>query len=85
MTEFGKTPVIDFDVFKTMGYSIVIYPVSTLRVAMGAISTFLGNLKEDGNVNKALDTMLTRNQLYDLCEYKPGEEWIFPSPKQKKD
>lgn len=34
MTEFGKTPIIPFEDFEKVGYSCVIYPVSTLRVAM---------------------------------------------------
>jgi len=34
MTEFGKTPIINFNDFEKVGYSCVIYPVSTLRVAM---------------------------------------------------
>ena len=37
MTEFGKTPLIKFSEFERIGYSCVIYPVSTLRVAMGAV------------------------------------------------
>ena len=37
MTEFGKTPIINFSEFERVGYSCVIYPVSTLRVAMGAV------------------------------------------------
>ena len=37
MTEFGKTPMINFKEFERIGYSCVIYPVSTLRVAMGAV------------------------------------------------
>ena len=37
MTEFGKTPLIKFSEFERVGYSCVIYPVSTLRVAMGAV------------------------------------------------
>lgn len=40
MTEFGKTPYIDIDTFKQYGYNCVIYPVSTLRVAMKAIDDF---------------------------------------------
>ncbi|CAI2377128.1 unnamed protein product [Moneuplotes crassus] len=84
MTEFGKTPIIDFDDFSKVGYDIVIYPVSTLRIAMKAVEDFLSQLKQDGNVNAGLDNMLTRDKLYDLCNYKPGEEWIYPNPTKKK-
>jgi len=83
MTEFGKTPIIDFKEFGEIGYDIVIYPVSTLRIAMKAVDTFLSQLKLDGNVEKSLENMQTREELYDLVNYKPGEEWIYPSPKTK--
>ena len=83
MTEFGKTPIIDFKDFGEIGYNLVIYPVSTLRIAMQAVDIFLGKLKEEGSVSSTLDDMLTRDSLYDLVNYKPGEEWIFPSPKKK--
>ena len=42
MTEFGKTPYIKAEDFEKMGYDCVIYPVSTLRIAMKAIDEFLG-------------------------------------------
>lgn len=41
MTEFGKTPYITFEDFQKMGYDVVIYPVSTLRIANYAIDNFL--------------------------------------------
>jgi methylisocitrate lyase len=55
MTEFGKTPYISFDKFKDCGYNMVIYPVSTLRIAMKAISDFLDDLVENGTVEKSLE------------------------------
>lgn len=45
MTEFGKTPYIDIGTFKDYGYNCVIYPVSTLRVAMKAVDLFFSDLK----------------------------------------
>ena len=59
MTEFGKTPIINFKEFESIGYDIVIYPVSTLRIAMGAVTDFLSALKTEGDVNSKLDSMLT--------------------------
>ena len=86
MTEFGKTPIINFEDFESMGYDLVIYPVSTLRIAMGAVKDFLSDLKKEGNVSNSLDKMLTREELYGLTNYKPGKEWLYPSPKTvKKD
>lgn len=48
MTEFGKTPYITHSEFQQMGYNVVIYPVSTMRVANKAIENFLIDLKENG-------------------------------------
>jgi methylisocitrate lyase len=79
MTEFGKTPIIPLDRFAQMGYSCVIFPVSLLRVAMGAVTKALEQLKKDGSVQQLLPQMQTRQQLYDLIQYKPGVPWEFPS------
>ena len=48
MTEFGQTPYIHIDTFKEYGYNCVIYPVSTLRVAMKAIDDFFFDLQKNG-------------------------------------
>lgn len=78
MTEFGKSPLIPLKKFGEMGYSIVIYPVSMLRVAMGAVTRALATLKEAGSVESLLPQMQTREQLYTAIGYKPGVEWKFP-------
>ncbi|MBC7771717.1 MAG: isocitrate lyase/phosphoenolpyruvate mutase family protein [Pyrinomonadaceae bacterium] len=77
MTEFGKTPIIPHKQFAQMGYSCVIYPVSMLRVAMGAVTRALTMLKDDGSVQRSLPDMLTREELYKLIDYTPGEEWDY--------
>ncbi|MGH7243089.1 MAG: isocitrate lyase/PEP mutase family protein [Phycisphaerales bacterium] len=77
MTEFGKTPFISLDKFSAMGYSCVIYPVSLLRVAMGAVDRALAQLKQSGSVEGFVGQMQTRQELYDLIEYKPGVPWEF--------
>lgn len=78
MTEFGKTPIIPLNAFGAMGYSLVIYPVSMLRVAMGAVTRALASLKASGSVETFLSEMQTREQLYAAIGYKPGVEWKFP-------
>ncbi len=78
MTEFGKTPIIPVSRFAEMGYSCVIFPVSLLRVAMGAVSKALTQLRRDGSVSGFIDTMQTRKELYDLIDYTPGKAWEFP-------
>jgi methylisocitrate lyase len=79
MTEFGKTPIIPLARFKQMGYSCVIYPVSLLRVAMGAVTQALTQLKAEGSVQPFLNQMQTRQQLYGLIDYTPGTPWEFPA------
>ena len=79
MTEFGKTPIIPLERFQQMGYSCVIYPVSLLRVAMGAVTRALAQLKSHGSVEPFLGGMQTRQQLYDLIQYTPGTPWEFPA------
>lgn len=78
MTEFGKTPIINLQRFDRMGYNLVIYPVTTLRVAMGAVSSALAALKRDGSVASFLDDMQTRQELYDAIGYTPGQPWEIP-------
>lgn len=75
MTEFGKTPIICASTFQQMGYSCVIYPVSMLRVAMGAVTRALTELRQTGSVQTLLSEMQTREQLYAAIGYTPGQEW----------
>ncbi len=79
MTEFGKTPIIPLSRFGEMGYDLVIFPVTTLRVAMGAVSRALAELKQTGSVEGFLGGMQTRDELYELVGYTPGTAWEFPA------
>jgi methylisocitrate lyase len=72
MTEFGKTNLISFADFKHAGYNIVIYPVSTLRIAMKAVDSFLDDLKESGSQESSIGRMMTRKELYELLDYIPN-------------
>jgi methylisocitrate lyase len=74
MTEFGKSPLLDFDDLSSMGYRVVLYPVTLLRVAMKAIESTLTILAADGTQRELLDLMQTRQELYDLLEYDSYEE-----------
>ncbi len=73
MTEFGKSPLLDFDELAEMGYRVVLYPVTLLRVAMKAIESTLSLLTADGTQRELLDLMQTRQELYDLLEYDSYE------------
>jgi len=73
MTEFGKSPLLEFDELAQMGYRIVIYPVTLLRVAMKAVETALAILQTEGTQQEMLDLMQTREELYELLEYDTYE------------
>ena len=79
MTEFGKTPQIPVDRFADLGYDLVIYPLSMMRLAMGHEVRGLRTLREEGSVESLLDSMQSRAELYDLLEYVPGSQWDYPT------
>ena len=79
MTEFGKTPDIPAARFQELGYRVVIYPLSMMRLAMGEVTRGLAALRRDGSVRESLPRMQTRKELYDLLGYLPGEQWNFPN------
>lgn len=80
MTEFGKTPMdISHTRLAELGYHFIIHPVSTLRIAMKAVDAFLHAVKHDGGVHNQLDNMQTREELYALLGYTPGEIWTYPN------
>jgi methylisocitrate lyase len=78
MTEFGKTPDITAHRFAELGYDLVIYPLSMMRLAMGHVTRGLRHLHEHGSVEALLPEMQTRAELYDLLDYAPGRQWNFP-------
>jgi methylisocitrate lyase len=80
MTEFGKTPIIPLSRFEAMGYSCVIWPVTTFRASMGEVCRILADLKRDGDVNAFVGRVQQRKDLYALLGYEPGKEWEFPGP-----
>jgi methylisocitrate lyase len=73
MTEFGKSPLLEFSELEEMGYRAVLYPVTLLRVAMKAVESTLALLAADGTQRELLDLMQTRQELYDLLEYDSYE------------
>ncbi len=73
MTEFGRTPFFTAAEFEDMGYRMVIWPVSSLRVANKAQAELYATLKRDGSTRAMLDRMQTRAELYatiDLAAYE---------------
>jgi methylisocitrate lyase len=78
MTEFGKTRHLTREEFRALGVSIVIYPLSLMRMAMKAVDEGLAALAKDGGFEPSLARMQSRKELYELLEYTPGEQWNFP-------
>ncbi len=69
MTEFGKTPLLPLAELTRLGYRMVIYPQTALRVAFKAIAEMLADLRRTGDQNAWLPKMQTRQELYDLLDY----------------
>lgn len=74
MTEFGKTELLSVEEFRHLGYQIVLFPVSVLRVAAFAARHFLQALREKGTQLEFLGAMLHREELYRLIAYQDYEE-----------
>jgi methylisocitrate lyase len=74
MTEFGKTPFFTADAFAEMGFRMVIWPVSALRVAARAQASLYATLAQDGSAAAQLNEMQTRAELYETLGYSQYEE-----------
>jgi methylisocitrate lyase len=73
MTEFGKTPLIPASHFSDLGYQMVIFPVSAMRVMMKAVGSFYSDLLASGTQEGWLDRMTTRAELYEVIDYEEYE------------
>ena len=70
MTEFGKSKLLNYKNLENLGYNIVIYPVTSQRLAMKNVEDGLRTIFKDGHQNNIIDKMQTRKRLYDLVEYE---------------
>jgi len=73
MTEFGRTPFFTAAEFEDMGYAMVIWPVSSLRVANKAQEQLFAAMRRDGGTRAMISQMQTRAELYDLIGLKAYE------------
>lgn len=73
MTEFGRTPLETASALEAAGVAIVIWPVSSLRIAAKAMEAFYAELKQDDTTGPQVDRMLTRKRLYELIGYHDYE------------
>ncbi|WP_151530509.1 methylisocitrate lyase [Corynebacterium megadyptis] len=80
MTEFGKTQLLTAQQLQDIGYNAVIYPVTTLRIAMGQVEDALQELAATGTQEGWLERMQHRSRLYELlryAEYNAFDQEIF--------
>ena len=78
MTEFGKSKLLTNKELQNLGYNLVIYPVTTQRIAMKSVEDGLKSIFVDGHQNNIIDKMQTRKRLYELVEY---EKYNIPGKK----
>jgi methylisocitrate lyase len=74
MTEFGRTPLMTAQQFEQLGYAMVIWPVSALRIAARAHEDLYATLRETGWVKPVVDRMQTRSELYATIGYHDYED-----------
>lgn len=70
MTEFGKSKLLDQKTLESLGYNVVIYPVTTLRLAMKAVEEGLQHIYRKGEQESLLTHMQHRKRLYELLRYE---------------
>ena len=70
MTEFGKSKLFNYKELETFGYNIVIYPVTSQRLAMKNVEDGLRDIYANGHQNNIIDKMQTRKRLYELVDYE---------------
>ena len=70
MTEFGKSKLFNYKELENFGFNIVIYPVTTQRLAMKNVEDGLRDIYANGHQNNIIDKMQTRKRLYELVDYE---------------
>ncbi len=73
MTEFGKTPYLTVERFGELGYKLVIFPVTALRIAANAVKSAMTETLSSGTQKNLVSDMQTRAELYELIRYSEYE------------
>ena len=76
ITEFGMTPLFKKDELKKAGISIILHPLSASRAMSKAALEVYSTISEDGNVEKILEKMQSRDELYEILDYHTYEKKI---------
>jgi methylisocitrate lyase len=74
ITEFGQTPLFSVDELRTAGVSIVLYPLSAFRAMNKAAENVYTTIRRDGHQRNVIDSMQTREELYDRIGYHDFEK-----------
>jgi methylisocitrate lyase len=74
MTEFGRSPLLDRRTLASLGYRMVLYPLTAFRAALRATEDILKQIKDAGHQRNGLPRMLNRLELYDYLGYAGYEE-----------
>lgn len=70
MTEFGKTDLLTTQQLENLGFNLVIYPVTTQRLALFAVEMGLQTIKNEGTQQSLINQMQTRKRLYEVVNYQ---------------
>jgi methylisocitrate lyase len=74
ITEFGKTPLFTRDELAQAGVQLILYPLSAFRAMSKAALTIYQTITKEGTQRSLIDSMQTRNELYDVLEYNEYEK-----------
>jgi methylisocitrate lyase len=75
MTEFGKSRLLNYGQLSGLGYNLIIYPVTALRLAMKAIEDGLTEIMNEGTQEHIIDRMQHRKRLYEIVKYEEFSEF----------
>ena len=76
ITEFGMTPLFKKNELKKAGISIILHPLSAFRAMSKAALEVYSTISDDGNVEKILEKMQSRDELYEILDYHTYEKKI---------
>ena len=88
ITEFGKTPLFTVNELRSVGVGIVLYPLSAFRAMNKAAEAVYSAIRRDGHQKNVLDTMQTREELYERIgyhEYERKLDSLFAATPDKAD
>ena len=83
MTEFGKSPLMSTEELSAVGVQMVLYPLSAFRAMNSAAEKVYQTIRADGVQTNVLDSMQTRDRLYEVLDYHAYEQALEPKSQPK--